>query len=107
MPPRRQFSKDERNFLVMEYHKRRGIKGFKSQLELDFTTKFLESEFLRKMLLRRCGRSRSRWDLFSTATPRAVGPVDTHSGRIRNSRTPANMARVKAVIDRDAPKVIN
>ena len=105
MPPRRQFSKDERNFLVMEYHKRRGIKGFKTQLVLDFTTRFPGVRVPGKNAIKEMWEKQIRLGTVLNCNSKS-SPGDTHSGRFRTTRTPANMARVKAVMDRDAPKVI-
>ena len=40
MPPRAQFTKDQRNFLALEYHKRKDVRGFIPGLIADFIRKF-------------------------------------------------------------------
>ena len=104
MPPRPQFSKDERNFLVLEYHRRRGTRNFKHQLIQDFLVKFPGTRAPSKNTITYMWEKQMELGTVLNCNSK-TSPGDTHSGRTRLTRTPSNMARVKAVLDRDAPKV--
>ena len=44
MAQNRQFSVEQRNFLALEYHKRKGTRDFKDLIINDFTAKFPDSK---------------------------------------------------------------
>ena len=104
MPPQAQYTKDQRNYLVLEYHKRRGTKGFKPQLVLDFLVRFPRARAPGKNTIKRLWEKQTEKGTILNCNS-MTSPGETHSGRPRTSRTPTNMARVKTVMDRDAPKV--
>ena len=79
--------------------------GFKGQLVQDFTTKFPGVRAPGKNAIKEMWEKQIRLGTILNCNSKS-SPGNTYSGRPRTSRTPANMVRVKAVMDRDAPKVI-
>ena len=105
MPPQAQFSLAQRNFLAFEYHKRKGTNNFKAGIERDFLAKFPGARVPGKDQMRRIWVKQKGKGTVNNCNSKS-SPGDTHSGRPRTQRTPQNLAAVKAVMDRDAPKQI-
>ena len=53
MAQRPQFTVQQRNFLVLEYHKRRGTRNFKNQLVQDFVEKFPDTRVPSKNVMKK------------------------------------------------------
>ena len=104
MPPQAQYTKDQRNYLVLEYHRRRGTRDFKPQLVIDFRAKFPGARAPGKDTMKRMWEKQIKLGTILNCNS-ITSPGDTHSGRPRTSRTPTHMVWVKTVMDRDAPKV--
>ena len=101
----RQYTKDERNFLLLEYHKQKGTRNFKANIVNEFMIKFPNARrpgknYLTKVFKKQIDHG-TVLNLNSKASP---GP--SHSGRSRSRRNQATMNQVKAVMDRDAAKQI-
>ena len=104
MPPRAQYTKDQRNFLVMEYHKRKGTRNFKEELVNDFLVKFPGARSPSKNMIKKMWEKQMKLGTVLNCNSK-TSPGESCSGRPRTSRTLENMVQVKAVLDRDAPKV--
>ena len=105
MPPKAQFSLDQRNFLAFEYHKRKGTNNFKSGIVRDFLAKFPGAREPGKDQMRRIWTKQMVNGTVNNCNSK-TSPGPTYIGRPRTQRTPQNIAAVKAVMDRDAPKMI-
>lgn len=105
MPPRPQYSVDQRNYLVMEYHRRRGTRDFKQQLVQDFQGRFPGTRAPGKnMIVKMWEKQMANGTVHNLNS--ATSPGGSHSGRPRTTRTQQNKDAVKAVMDRDAGKEI-
>ena len=94
----------ERNFLCMEYYKRKGTRDFKAQILADFQTMFPGTRIPSKNMLVNIWKKQMTKGTVNNCNSK-TSPGDCHSGRPRTVRTEANTANVKAVMDRDALKV--
>ena len=100
---REQFSKDERNFLALEFYKRRGHRNFFAGLLADFQNKFPGARQPAESTVRRlCQKQLAKGTVNNCNSKSSPGP--THSGRPRTARTPPNAQAVKHVLDRDKVK---
>ena len=98
-----QYSKDQQNFLTLEFYKRRGCKNFFPGLLTDFQNKFPGARQPAKSTVRRlCNKQLSLGTVNNCNSKASPGP--THSGRHRTVRTPPNAQEVKDVLDRDKLK---
>ena len=102
---RPQFTMEQRNFLALEYHKRKGTsKGTKS-LIADFIAKFPDArQPNRHTCIRIWKKQMSKGTVLNCNSKSSPGA--SHSGRSRTRRNPQSIAHVKAVMDRDAQKRI-
>ena len=100
-----QFTRQQRTFLVLEYHRRRGmgIKNFQRLLLRDFQAKFPGARRPGKNTVKKMWRKQMELGTVNNCNSKN-SPGDSHSGRRRTIRTPPIQAAVKAVMDRDAPK---
>ena len=102
---RPQYTMHERNFLALEYHKRKGSNNFKNQLIADFMVKFPGARVPGKNCIRKIWSKQLEKGTVNNCNSKS-SPGDSYSGRPRTARTPANTVLVKGVMDRDAVKVI-
>ena len=100
-----QFGKDERNFLMMEFHKRKGTRDFLPGLIQDFQAQFPGTRAPPPKTIRAIYKKQVAKGTVLNCNS-VSSPGDTHSGRRRTTRTDQNKQAVKALMDRDAPKPI-
>ena len=100
---RAQFSKDERNFLALEYHKRKDQYGFKAALIRDIQVRFPTARVPGKNTLQQIWEKQMNHGTVLNCNSK-TSPGQTCSGRPRTSTTPAMKTALKAVLDRDAVK---
>jgi inhibitor of nuclear factor kappa-B kinase subunit alpha len=100
-----QFSLEQRNFLMLEYHKRRGTMDFLPGLIADFQAEFPGARIPALSTIRKIYKKQKGKGTVLNCNS-AKSPGDSNSGRRRTSRTPENKEAVKEVMDRDAPKRI-
>ena len=105
MPPRPQFTRDQRNWLVLEYYKRKGTMNFLPGLIADYSNKFPGARVPAFSTIRRLCKKQIDLGTVNNVNSKA-SPGDSHSGRIRTARTPPHTAEVKAVMDADSVKEI-
>ena len=103
MPPRPQYSRQQRNFLVLEHHKRRGTRNCHTLLVRDYLAMFPGSRTPSKQAVRNMWRKQNELGTVNNCNSK-VSPGDSHSGKQRTIRTPPIQQAVKRVMDRDAPK---
>ena len=101
--PRPQFTMEQRNFLALEYHKHKGTRNFKDQLLADFQAKFPGVRVPGKNIMAKILKKQMEKGTVNNCNSK-TSPGDSHSGRIRTHKTPANTVLVKGVMDRDGPK---
>ena len=102
---RPQYTTEQRNFLMLQYNKRCGTKNFLPGIIADFMTNWPNSRRPDKKLLKRIyDKQIANGTVHNLNSKTSPGP--THSGRPRTTRTPANTAAVKQVMDDDAAKRI-
>ena len=100
-----QFDLEHRNFLMMEYHKKKGGKNFLPDLLHRFRVKFPGIRLPATSTIRRIfGKQLEKGTVLNCNS--ATSPGLTNSGRRRTSRTIQNRIAVKQVMDRDAQKHI-
>ena len=100
-----QFDLEHRNFLMMEYHKKKGGKNFLPDLLHRFRVKFPGIRLPATSTIRRIfGKQLEKGTVLNCNS--ATSPDLTNSGRRRTSRTIQNRIAVKQVMDRDAQKHI-
>ena len=100
-----QFSKDERNFISFEYHKRKGHRDFLPGLVADFRIKFPNTRQPSSRPVRRIYSKQMKLGTVLNVNS-STSPGASHSGRPKSVRTPRNVVRVKRTMDRDARKKI-
>ena len=105
MPPREQFTREQRNFLAFEYHKNKGTKGFKDKILDAFQAKFIGVRRPSKNMMRKIWQKQMQNGTVNNCNSKS-SPGPTHSGRPKTARTPPNIQAVKAKCNRDAQKVI-
>ena len=98
-----QYTMEQRNFLAMEYHKKKGTRGFKDELIQDFLTKFPNARRPSTNHLQNIWSKQIMKGTVLNCNSKS-SPGITHSGRRRTVRTDPNKRRVKQVMDRDAVK---
>ena len=99
---RTQFTKDERNFIALEYHKRKDGYGFKAGLIRDFQAKFPTARVPGTNNLKRIWKKQLNHGTVLNLNSK-TSPGQTFSGR-RTTTTPAMKTAVKTVLDRDVQK---
>ena len=87
-----QFDMEHRNFLMMEYHKRKGYRDFLHPLLQDFRAKFPGVRLPATSTIRRIFKKQSEKGTVLNCNS-ASSPGDTHSGRRRTVRTDANQLK--------------
>ena len=100
---RPQFTMQQRNFLVFEYHKNKGTRDFKDQILSNFQAKFPGVRQPSTNQMANMWRKQMLKGTVNNCNSKS-SPGDTYSGRARTARTPANIVLVKGVMDRDAVK---
>ena len=103
MPPRPQLTRDQRNFCLLEYAKRKGGLNFFQGILNDFQTKFPGARRPDQTTVRRLYKKQLKNGTVNNCNSKS-SPGESHSGCRRSGRSPENIAAVKAVMDRDAPK---
>ena len=98
-----QFSREQRNFLVMEYHKCKGHRDFLPQLVTQFQNKFPGARAPSFSAIRRVYKKQMLHGTVNNCNS-SSSPGVTHSGRPRTVRTPGNTNRVRDRMNRDAVK---
>ena len=98
-----QFTKDQRNFLALEFHKRRGTRDFKAGLIRDFQTKFPTARTPSTNTLKRIWQKQVDLGTVLNCNSKA-SPGNTHSGRVKSSTTLVMKNDFKAVLDWDCVK---
>ena len=101
MPP--QFTQEQRNFLMLEYHKRRGKKNFVPGMFDDFNVLFPEVRRPVKSTLRKLLEKQKLKGTILNCN-KVSSPGESHSGHRRSVNTPENQEAVKNVMDRDCAK---
>ena len=101
--PRPQLTQDQRNFVLLEYAKRRGGQNFFEGINADFQLKFPGSQIPDQTTVRRLYKKQVKKGTVNNCNSKS-SPGDSHSGRHRSGRSPQNIADVKVVIDRDTTK---
>ena len=84
-----QFSREQRNFLVMEYHKCKGHRDFLPQLVTQFQNKFPGARAPSFSAIRRVYKKQMLHGTVNNCNS-SSSPGVTHSGRPRTVRTPGN-----------------
>ena len=105
MEQNRQFTVDQRNFLALEYHKRKGTRDFKQTIINEFTNKFPGAKIPSKNTMKNIWEKQMKNGTVTNCCSK-VSPGQTYSGRPKSARSVENIDRVRAVMDRDALKVI-
>ena len=105
MPPRQQFTRDQRNFLALEYHKNKGKKCFKEQVLDAFVAKFPGVRRPSKNQMRNVWQKQIKNGTVNNCNSKS-SPGETYSGRPKTARSPPNIQAVKDKCDRDAQKVM-
>ena len=105
MPPRDQFTREQRNYLALEYHKHKGTKCFKERILDAFVVKFPGVRRPGTHAMRQIWKKQVKNGTVNNCNSKA-SPGDTYSGRPKTARTPPNIQAVKAKCIRDAQKVI-
>ena len=105
MPPREQFTRDQRNFLALEYHKHKGTKCFKDKILDAFQAKYPGVRRPGTNIMRKIWKKQLKNGTVNNCNSKS-SPGPTHSGRPKTARTPPNIQSVKAKCNRDAQKVI-
>ena len=102
-----QFMPSERNFLVLEYHKKRdrGRQGFFDEILVDFQQKFPTSRIPSKRAIIKMHKKQMEKGTVPNTNSKS-SPGASHSGRRKTARSPQNVAAVKNVMDRDSAKVL-
>ena len=98
-----QFTKEQRNFLMLEYHKRKGKQNFYPSLFDDYELCFPEARVPAKSTIRDLLKKQAEKGIILNCY-KASSPGDSHSGRRYTVNTPENIEAVKAVLDRDKDK---
>ena len=98
-----QFSREQRNFLVMEYHKQKGHRDFLPQLVTLFQNKFPGARAPSFSAIRRVYRKQMLNGTVNSCNS-STSPGVSHSGRPRTARTPGNTNRVRDRMNRDSVK---
>lgn len=102
---RAQFTMEQRNFLALEYHKKRGTRGFKEEIMGEFRVRLPGVREPGDNTMVRIWRKQLKKGTINNCNSKSRPGVN-HSGRPRTVRTPGNTQAVKDVMDRDAGKVI-
>ena len=103
MPPRPQLTRDQRNFVLLEYAKKKGGKKFFQGLFAAFQIKFPGARVPDETTVRRLYKKQSENGTVNNCNSKS-SPGASYSGRRRSGRSPQNIAGAKAVMDRDATK---
>ena len=104
--PQPQFGKDHRAWIALEYHKRKDDGyGFLQTLLTDFAATFPGVRVPNRNTARKIWEKFRHNGTVNNCNSKS-SPGQTYSGRPRTARTPPNCAAVKAVMDRDAVKVL-
>ena len=89
MPPRPQFDRDQRVFLALEFHKRRGTKGFLPGLLADFAAQFPAARVPGLNSIREMHKKLNFLGTINNVNS-ASSPGATHSGRPKTSTSDHN-----------------
>lgn len=100
-----QFSREQRNFLVMEYHKRKGHRDILPQLITDFQNRFPGVRAPSFSAIRRVWKKQMMNGTVNNCNS-SSSPGVSHSGRPRTARTPGNIVLVRDRMNRDSVKQI-
>ena len=100
-----QLNMDQRNFLMLEYHKRKGKRNFYPSLFDDYQLRFPGARVPAKSTIRALLRKQAEKGTILNCN-KASSPGDSHSGRRYTVNTPVNIEAVKAVLDRDKDKML-
>ena len=102
---RPQYTTQQRNFLMLQYNKRCGTMNFLQGIIDDFMANWPNARRPCKDTIRRIFKKQeANGTILNLNSKTSPGP--SHSGRPRTTRTPANTAAVKQVMDDDAAKRI-
>ena len=103
MPPRPQLTRDQRNFVLLEYAKKKGGKNFFQGLFAAYQVKFPGARVPDETTVRRLYQKQKQNGTVNNCNSKS-SPGASYSGRRRSGRSPQNIAGAKAVMDRDATK---
>ena len=98
-----QYTLAERNWLMLEFHKRRGKRDFYPSLIEDFQLQFPGARVPAKSTIRAVLRKQEEKGTVLNCNAKS-SPGDSNSGRRYTVNTPANRVAVKTVLDRDKNK---
>ena len=98
-----QYSREQRNFLALEFYRRRGTRNFFPGLLTDFQNRYPGARQPAESTVRRlCAKQLSLGTVNNCNSKSSPGA--SYSGRPRTKRTPPNAQEVKNVLDRDKNK---
>ena len=97
-----QFTRDQRTFLVLEYHKSKGHKNFLPQLVLDFQNRFPGVRAPSFSAIRKVWKKQITNGTVNNCN--SSSSPGSHSGRRKTVRTPANIVAVRNRMNRDSVK---
>ena len=103
MPSRAQFTKDQRNFLALEYHKRKDARGFIPGLIADFIRKFPGTRPPSKNVPRKIWEKQMNKGTVNNCNSKA-SPGPNNSGPRVTVTTVANQNAVRRLLQRDQVK---
>ena len=91
--------------MVLEYHKKRGTRGFKDEIVADFLVKFPGSKIPSKNAIHKMWEKQIRLGTVNNCNSKQ-SPGDSFCGRTRTVRTEETVQEVKEKMDRDSLKVM-
>ena len=97
---RPQYSAQQRNFLMIEYAKRKGQRNCIKNIKADFTAKYPGVRCPTKMAIHKIYEKQMKHQTCHNLNS-ASSPGDSHSGRKRTVRTQQNIDRVRRAIEQD------
>ena len=100
-----QLNTDQRTYLMLQYHKRKGKRDFWAGLFADYHTHFPESRIPSQEAVRDLLKKQQKYGTVNNCNS-ASSPSETHSGRKTTALTPEVLEAVKTVLDRDKGKML-
>ena len=101
--PGQQYSKDQRNFVMLEYVKVKGTRDFHNKIRDAFQVKFPNAPVPTKMTIRNIYKKQKLFGTVHNLNSK-TSPGDTHSGRRKSARIQENIDAVHRTVTDDAQK---
>ena len=98
-----QFNKDQWNFLMLEYNKRKGKQNFYPGLFADYQRRFPAAKIQAKSTIKNLLKKQEEPGTLLNCN-KASSSGESHSGKKNTVITPENLQAVKGVLDRDMGK---